>query len=533
MKKKYKFLDETFNNQPNGLSTLISTETFERFTYYGTRATLLFYMYYSLKEGGIGLNLANAISIFSIFGSLVYLFSVLGGYVSDRLLGNYRTVSLGAILIIIGQLLLSLPLFKIPLLFISIIFLIFGTGLLKTTISSIVGNLYENKESMMDSGFTYYLSGVNLGALLAPMIIGFIGTHINFHLGFLVGAISMIIGFINYKANSYKYYNSKNMYPINPIEPNDLKNLFIRIIIGVFGITLITILMFEIGSFNINNIITMISIFILIVPILYFIFMFFSRKVNDIEKSNLSIYSFFFISATIFWIIEEQGPTIFAVIANLNSDNNFSLNKYILIIILFIIMSIFILLLRSRKNINKITIFFSIAFIFLSILIYCFKSIDIHIPSSWYQSLNPLFILIYTPLFAKLWSKFKCSAFLKYSIGLFFAGIGCFIMIIPTLLIPSINMKPMWLLLSIGFIGIGEMLISPIGMSLTNKLMPKAFGSQMMAISYLPYASAQAINSQISKYYMLNPHMYFIILGCIGMTMSCIFILFLKKFKKI
>ncbi|WP_181399172.1 peptide MFS transporter [Apilactobacillus micheneri] len=517
------------NNQPQGLSSLITTETFERFTYYGTRSTLLFYMYYSISSGGLNLSTSTAASIFSIFGSMVYLISVFGGYISDRFLGNQSTVSLGAILIIFGQIFLSIPFFNLYLLILSLIFLTFGTGLLKPTISSMIGNLYGKNDKRQDSGFTYLMSGINLGALLSPIIIGFIGTHINFHLGFLCGAISMIVGLLIYQRGKFKYINDYNIYPSNPIESYDIKNILIKSSICLIGVFLISLLMFELGSFNINNLITFISILIIIIPFLYFLFIFFSNKINTKEKHNLWIYLFLFISTTMFWIIEEQGSTVFAMMANFNTNNNFHVNFYILEFILFLIFSIFIF--KNKLNIKRLLTCLSI-FVFISICMYIFlNNLYIHIPSSWFQSINPLFILIYTPLFAMMWKKFHFSSIIKFSMGIGFAGLGCLFMLIPLIFLNSI-INPIWILISIGIVSIGEMLISPIGLSVTNKLAPKYFKSQMMGMSYLSYASAQAINSQIIKYYYLSPATYFTILGIFGLSIGILLIciyFFIKK----
>lgn len=519
------------NKQPQGLSSLITTETFERFTYYGTRSTLLFYMYYSISSGGLNLSTYTAASIFSIFGSMVYLISVFGGYISDRFLGNQSTVSLGAILIICGQIFLSIPFFNLYLLIVSLIFLTFGTGLLKPTISSMIGNLYGKNDKRQDSGFTYLMSGINLGALLSPIIIGFIGTHINFHLGFLFGAISMIVGLLIYQRGKLKYINDNNIYPSNPIEPYDIKNILIKSSICLTGIFLISLLMFELGSFNINNLITFISILIIIIPFIYFLFIFFSNKINEKEKHNLWLYLFLFISATMFWIIEEQGSTVFAMMANFNTNNNFHINFYVLELILLLMFLIIIFIFKNKLTIKRLIIYLSI-FVFISICIYSFsKKIYIHIPSSWFQSINPLFILVYTPLFAIMWKKFHFSSIIKFSMGIGFAGLGCLFMLIPLIFLNSIS-NPIWILVSIGIISIGEMLISPIGLSLTNKLAPKYFKSQMMGMSYLSYASAQAINSQIIKYYYLSPTTYFMVLGIVGLSMgillTCIYF-FVKK----
>ena len=197
MKEKQTMMEsipqQGFFGHPKGLFTLFFTEFWERFSYYGMRAILLYYMYYSIAKGGLGLDQATATSIMAIYGSLLYMSSVIGGWVSDRLLGSSKTVFWGGVLIMIGHLILTLP-GSIITLFISMVFLILGTGLLKPNISSIVGNLYHESDTRRDSDFSIFYMGINLGALVAPLVVGTLGQQYNFHVGFGVAAIGMVVG---------------------------------------------------------------------------------------------------------------------------------------------------------------------------------------------------------------------------------------------------------------------------------------------------------------------------------------------------
>lgn len=188
---------KTFFGHPKGLSTLFFTEMWERFSYYGMKAILLYYMYYSVSQGGLGMNKTTAASIVAVYGSLVYLSSVIGGFVSDRLLGSRKTVLYGGVLIMLGHIALSLPFGKSAL-FVAIVFIIFGTGLLKPNISEMVGSLYDKQDARRDAGFSIFVFGINFGAFIAPIIVGYFGQEVNFHLGFSLAAVGMFFGLVKY-----------------------------------------------------------------------------------------------------------------------------------------------------------------------------------------------------------------------------------------------------------------------------------------------------------------------------------------------
>ncbi|WP_117017616.1 peptide MFS transporter, partial [Aeribacillus pallidus] len=176
-----------FFGHPKGLFTLFFTEFWERFSYYGMRAILLYYMYYEVSKGGLGIDEATAASIMAIYGSLVYMSGTIGGWIADRLLGTSKTVFYGGILIMLGHIVLSFP-GNIEALFISMTLIVLGTGLLKPNVSSVVGDLYADNDARRDSGFSIFYMGINLGGFLAPIIVGTLGQGYNFHLGFALAA---------------------------------------------------------------------------------------------------------------------------------------------------------------------------------------------------------------------------------------------------------------------------------------------------------------------------------------------------------
>lgn len=166
--------EETFLGQPLVLRTLFMTEFWERFSYYGMRAILLFYMYDAVAHGGLGMNVKLATAIMAIYGSLVYMTSIIGGFISDRMTGTAKAILYGGILIMIGHIILAMPIGK-GALFASIALITLGTGLLKTNVSETVGSLYEPGDLRRDSGYSIFVMGINLGSLLAPFLVSYIG----------------------------------------------------------------------------------------------------------------------------------------------------------------------------------------------------------------------------------------------------------------------------------------------------------------------------------------------------------------------
>ncbi|GAA5818189.1 MAG: proton-dependent oligopeptide transporter, POT family [Methanobrevibacter sp. CfCl-M3] len=448
---------------------LFFTEFWERFSYYGMQAILLFYMYFSVSEGGLGFSETTAVSIVSIYGALVYLLGVLGGYVSDRFLGSYKSVLFGGVLIMFGHVFLSL-LDGLSGLFLGLLLIVLGSGLLKPNIPKMVGELYERQDHLRDSAFSLYYFGVNLGAFIAPLLTGWFGLKYNFHYGFGLAAIGMFIGLITfYFIGSYK----DNKAPDRNTEFKCTKIVYM-----FFAFGFILVLMSYFNCLNIDNIILVISLIIMVLPIYLFYSILSSKKLTKKEYSSVLYYIPLFIAAVIFWEIEELSNVIFLMFANTNVELYW-------------------------------------------------------VPVSWIASINPLFILLLTPIFVYLWLKLgnkQPSTSKKFFYSLIFAGIGLLVMLIP-LLSEGLNVKisVVWLLLSYFLVVVAELLISPIGLSATYKSAPGLFKSRLMALWNISDSVGQAINSQIVKYFIGNEIMFFMVLGLIPIIFAVIFYVFIPK----
>lgn len=467
-----------FLGHPKGLFTLFFTEFWERFSYYGMRAILIFYMYYELHEGGLGLDRGTANSIMAIYGSLVYMSGIIGGWLADRVWGARKTVFYGGILIMIGHFILALPLALTGLL-LSMVFIIIGTGLLKTNVSSVVGDMYAENDNRRDSGFSIFYMGINLGAFISPFIVGTVGETYSFHLGFGLAGIGMLFGLLVYVGTQKKNLGLAGVDIPNPLNPTEKKKAILNFTVIIIAIVIVLGGLYATGNLTMGVFSTIITTLGVFIPTVFFFVMYRSPKTSTDEKSRVLAYIPLFIAAVMFWAIQEQGATILATYADTRTDLNVG---------------------------------------------------NFELKASWFQSLNPLFVIIFAPIFAWIWLKLgnrQPSTPLKFSIALFFAGASFLVMMIPSKISGGTELvSPMWLVLSFFLVVVGELLLSPVGLSATTKLAPQAFASQTMALWFLTSAAAQAINAQLVRIYeAVTEFTYFGALGGFSIVLGVVILL--------
>ena len=482
--------DTAFFGQPRGLSTLFFTVMWERFSYYGMRAILLFYMYYAVTKGGLGINQTTAASIMSIYGSLVYISTIVGGWLADRVRGTRRTVFLGGFSIMLGHICLSLP-FGVSALYGSIVFIVIGSGLLNPSASSMVGDLYAENDRRRDAGFSMFVFGINLGAVVAPWAVpwaaGGFGLHLfgseqNFHAGFALAAIGMFFGLLQYIWDGKKYLPEGSLTPDDPLTEAEKKTVIKWAAVIVIALVAVLGLMAVFNSFNVNGVINLITVIAIAMPIVYFVMMLHSKKVTKLERKRVVAYIPLFIAAAIFWGIEESGSVVLALFA-------------------------------EQRTVLHIG--------------------GWHFAAANFQTLNPLFIMLLTPAFVHLWDHWKKQPTSpgKFAWALVFSGLSYVWMAIPGMLFGTAGrVSPLWLVGSWFLVEIGEMLNSPIGLSVTTKLAPKAFKSQMMSLWYMADSVGQAVNAQIVKYYSSATEVpYFIAVGVVSIAFGIILMFFVKR----
>ncbi|WP_414043765.1 peptide MFS transporter [Macrococcus sp. EM39E] len=480
-----------FFGHPKGLFTLMLTEFWERFSYYGMKAILLFYLYYSVNKGGFGLEEGFAMQIVSIYGALIYMSGVIGGWLADRFIGTRKAILYGAILIMIGHILLSLP-NNFTLLLVALLFIILGTGLLKPNISTNVGELYDKNDPKVDSAFTLFVMSINMGALISPLIVGWLQANVGFHYGFAVAAVGMFFGLIVFMFRSKQTLGLSGLDVPNPITDQDRKKTFTITGIVIAAFILYFVIVGVMGKLSLASFMNFVTVLGMALPFYYFITMIISKKTTKDEKARVFAYLPLFLASVAFWSIQEQGSTVLAHFADKNTELN----------------------LATLTN----------------------NAINFSIPAAWFQSLNPLFIVTLAPIFAWLWVKlgrFNPPTIIKFSIALFLAGMSYLVMVYPLTHNGEQLMHPGWLILSYLLVTMAELCLSPTGLSVTTKLAPQAYTSQMMSVWFLANTVAQLVNSKLVLYYeAVENHQYFNNIGLVTLGLAVLLIIISPVMKK-
>jgi POT family proton-dependent oligopeptide transporter len=439
--------ERRFFGHPVGLSTLFFTEMWERFSYYGIRPLLVLFMTAALAQGGFGFDRTTASSIVGIYAASVYLASLPGGWIADRLLGLRRAIWYGGILIALGHLSIALSIkFAHSAFFIGLILIVLGTGLLKPNISAIVGDLYPEGGSRRDAGFSIFYMGINIGALVAPLVTGYLGERVGWHLGFGAAGVGMLIGLITYRLRADKTLGEIGLEPASA-DPAEHRRVKMWALGGVGVIALLVVLTMT-GVLHINPVSAAqkMSLVMLALALLYFIYLFVAGGLTGEEKKRVVVIILLFVFATIFWSAFEQAPT--------------SLNLF------------------ARDYTNRVVFGWEM-------------------PTLWLQAANSVFVIVLAPVFAAVWIALgkrgrDPSSVAKFAWGLVFAGFGFVVMWMASNIVlnagGNIRVSPWWLVWSYFFQTIGELSLSPVGLSSMTKLAPVKFKGQMMGVWFMASA---------------------------------------------
>jgi POT family proton-dependent oligopeptide transporter len=467
--------DHSFFGHPRGLSTLFFTEMWERFSYYGMRGFLILYMTASVTAGGMGLDTATAAAIYGTYTSLVYLMSVPGGWLADRVLGQRRAVLYGGILIACGHYTLAIPLDAA--FYLGLALIVLGTGLLKPNISVIVGQLYSSRDVRRDAGFSIFYMGINLGGFLGPLITGFLAQDVRFramlqglgfdpnaawHWGFGAAGVGMTLGVIQYIITG-RTLGSAGIAPGGARTP-DLADRFKRqaLIWGAAALVALAVVgaLAAFGAIAINpkTVRDLTGYSLLLITVVFFATLFLDRSWTPEERGRLWMIFVFFLAAAVFWsVFEQAGSTL-----NLFAD-------------------------RSTRH---------------ALLGFTF-------PSSWFQSLNSLFIIIFAPAVAWLWVTMgtrQPPSPVKFSIGLIGVGLG-FLLLVPAASAASSGalVSPMWLTSAYLIHTFAELCLSPVGLSSMTKLAPARVVGSMMGVWFLGASVGNFLAGRMASFYEQLP----------------------------
>ncbi|MEV0007398.1 peptide MFS transporter [Streptomyces sp. NPDC051840] len=462
--------DRAFFGQPRGLMTLSGLEVWERFSFLGMQAILVLYFADTVANGGLAMDPGTAASVSAAYGTLVYLVSVAGGWLADRILGSYRAVLYGGILIAFGHYAMAVP--TATMTWVGLGLISAGTGLLKPNVASMVGKLYRTEDERRDAGFALYYMAINIGAFAGPLITGWLGDHAGWHWGFSAAAFGMTLGLIQYVLGRRHLAGRKHSAEF-ALAPGPMRRAVLMIVAGAVLVAVVATALALAGWLTMDRFVDVLTVISVIAPVVYFVVMFRSPRVSAEERGRLRPYVVLFLASVVFNFILFQAYSTMMLLASTN----------------------------ARTEI-----------------------FGFHFPASWYASALGAFEVALAPVVAAVWARMgprQPHASNKIAFGVILGGLSFLLMVLPTSghTDDSYKMAAWWIVGSYLLLGLGDVLLETSGMSATTKLAPKAFASQTMALWFLSLALANGIQAQIVKLYgeVSNPA-YFGVNGAVAVV---------------
>jgi proton-dependent oligopeptide transporter, POT family len=476
--------DRRFFGHPRGLATLFFTEMWERFSYYGMRALLILFMVADVKKGGLGFDVGKAGAIYGLYTAMVYLMNLPGGWVADRILGQRRSVLYGGIIIAMGHFSMAMP--GLPTFYLGLGLIVIGTGLLKPSISTMVGQLYSANDRRRDAGFSIFYMGINIGAFLSPLACGYVGQEINWHWGFGLAGIGMTLGLIQYSLGG-KYLGEAGLHPVLTENPAAQKRyLAIGAIITAAAMGILALLSAT-GAVHLTaeGIANIVGVLLIVLSVGVFAWLFTAGDWTPVERKRFVAIGVLFLASALFWSAFEQAGSTLNLFAERSTDNH--------------------------------------------LLGYAY-------PSSFYQSLNSLYIIFgVAPLMAWLWVRKEISSPAKFAWGLIFVGLGFVVMVIAAQRASSgVQVSATWLWVTYFLHTIGELCLSPVGLSAFTKLAPARVAGLMMGVWFLSTSIGDYIGGRMASLYESWPlPQLFGAVAAFCILLGMVLALFVKPMKKL
>lgn len=495
--------DKAFLGQPRGLSTLFFTEMWERFSYYGMRAILMLFMTTAVDRGGLGFGPEQAGPIYAMYTSMVYLAAVPGGWLADNLLGQRRAVLYGGMIIMLGHILLALH--GLTFFYAGLCSVVIGTGFLKPNISVIVGALYDREDNRRDAGFSIFYMGINIGAFSAPLVCGWLAQSSRFkrilsglgfnadncwHWGFGAAAIGMFFGLLQYVLTAKNLGNAGELSERarDPEVQKRARGILKRW--AVAGVVLLgaiaTLLLTSPHLATSQNIKGGFAIILFTVVVTFFGKLLLDESFTSAERARLMAILLLFCGASVFWGIFEQAGSSLTLFAERNTRNEV----------------------------------FGMAF-----------------PSAFWQSTNAALLVLFAPVFAWLWQALgrrDPSVPLKFAFGILFAGLGFAVLVVgASHAVNGESVSPWWLFSVYLLHTIGELCLSPVGLSSMTKLAPARVVGLMMGVWFLAMAVGNFLGGSVAGYYeKFTLPTLFAIVAASGLLMSAIMFALVRPIKR-
>lgn len=516
---------------PAGLFVLFFTEMWERFSYYGMRALLVMFFTASLLDEGWGWPREYAFAIFGTYTSMVYLATLLGGYLSDRKIGFRYAILIGALLMTLGHACMALE--TQFFIYTGLVLLVFGSGFFKPNMTSIISAMYASRPEKKDGAYTIFYMGVNAGAFLGILLCGYMGEQVGWSWGFGLAGIFMLFGLLQFWL-SQDIFGSIGLKPkkqdeqieLGPDEPK--LNPFTKFQIGIIALSSIIGLAWMIndpvskisqGAYNLFDfsvgslsgpsfmILLALGLFILLLVIRL-------PRYDKITKDRMFAVMFFSFVTIFFWAIFEQAPSSLTIFARDYTDRILEGNSALIFKVVDALVTIiplgvitwvlFKLFGKTFARFKWSNIILGLSFVIIwAIALFRLSdkfSQDVaEIDASWFGILNSLFIITFAPLFSRWWeSKYNPNANMKYAIGMFLLGLGMACVAVGASDIPAgaktASVSIIWLVLVYFFHTMGELCISPVALSYVSKLVP----GRMIAIMFGVYYLAVAIGMKLA-----------------------------------
>ncbi|MCA9736817.1 MAG: peptide MFS transporter, partial [Gemmatimonadetes bacterium] len=406
-------------------ATLFFTEMWERFSYYGLRGLLVLFLTAAVADGGMAMSDSTAGAILGLYTASVYLLALPGGWIADRLLGQRSAVFWGGVVIAAGHFTMAMG--SATLFFVGLCLVALGTGLLKPNVSAMVGDLYADRGARRDAGFSIFYMGINLGAFLGPIICGYLGESINWHLGFGAAGVGMIIGLIQYRFGD-RYLGTAGLPDTG--DAGARSRAARGLILGTALCVVVAGLLWLLDtngtlSLSIEAIAGGTGVTIVSIAVLYFAYLMAMGGLDADEKKRVTYIFILFVGAAMFWAGFEQAASTLNLFAERLTDRTFG---------------------------------------------------SWEMPTSWLQSVNSLFIILLAPVVGSLWvalDRRNPSIPVKFGAGLALLGVGFFVLAWgASFATPDNPVSPMWLVVTYFFHTVGELALSPVGLSSVTKLSP-------------------------------------------------------------
>ena len=534
MNNNDKFFSRTVIGHPAALFVLFFTEMWERFSYYGMRAILVIFLTGAIlgDNPGWGWSSSAALSLLGTYAMFAYLAPLAGGWLGDKKIGYRNSVVIGAFLMTLGH--ASMAVETPTFLYIGITLLVVGTGFFKPNITSIISKMYEGRDDKKDGAFNIFYMGVNAGAFLGIMLCGWVGEKVGWSFGFGLAGIFMLLGMIQFyfaqplfgkigdppsKSDEKVIIKKDTKEKLNPFLPIDIL-LILTFVVSAL-IFIVNDPLNKIGGIDILNFTYFgmeNSLFFALIAFVAFIALLLVRipRYTPIVRDRMIVFTIFCIFTVFFWAAFEQGAGSLPLYTRDFTDRflegnsalifkvvDISVTVIPLLIITYVLISLF------KKTFTEIlfsNLVLGLSFIIVwGIIIFKIynesQATSTEVPITWFAILNSLFIIVFAPLFAKWWdSSYNPPASVKYFLGLALLGIGFGFLAFGARNVPSgadsASLSMIWLVLAYLFHTLGELCLSPMGLSYLSKLIP----ARMIAFMFGVYYLAVAIGNKLAHY---------------------------------